>query len=63
MGTCENIQFVCPACTRSIEVTESVRDALVESGCVICGADVDDGAFDLEKTAQRASSPSACDPQ
>ncbi|ELY52380.1 DUF7560 family zinc ribbon protein [Natronococcus jeotgali] len=51
MGTCENLQFVCPACTRSIEVTESVRDALVESGCVICGTDVDDGAFALEKTA------------
>lgn len=53
MSARETLRFVCPACSRSIEVTESVRDALVESGCVICGADVDDSAFELEGATSR----------
>ncbi|MDG5760028.1 hypothetical protein QA600_11820 [Natronococcus sp. A-GB1] len=51
MSTRENARFVCPACTRSIAVTDAVRDALVESGCAVCGADVDLGAFDAAETA------------
>ncbi|AGB36799.1 DUF7560 family zinc ribbon protein [Natronococcus occultus] len=53
MSPPETVCFVCPACTRSIEVTESVREALIESGCVICGTDVDDDAFDQESATSR----------
>lgn len=51
MSTRENSRFVCPACTRSIDVSDSMRDALVENGCVVCGADVDPEAFDVAETA------------
>lgn len=32
--------FVCSACGESLEVNASMRDALIDRGCVICGADV-----------------------
>ncbi|WP_394741630.1 DUF7560 family zinc ribbon protein [Natronococcus roseus] len=51
MSTRENARFVCPACTRSIAVTDAVRDALVENGCAVCGAEVDLGAFGAAETA------------
>jgi predicted RNA-binding Zn-ribbon protein involved in translation (DUF1610 family) len=46
MNTCEDSVFVCPACARSITVTESMREALVKNGCVICGTNVPRNAFD-----------------
>lgn len=37
--------FVCPGCTEAIAVDESVRDELLERGCVICEATVTIAAF------------------
>jgi predicted RNA-binding Zn-ribbon protein involved in translation (DUF1610 family) len=37
--------FVCPECGESLEVNGSMRDALVENGCVICGAAVSQDSF------------------
>ena len=37
--------FTCPTCAQSIEVNGSMRAALIEHGCVICGADVTAEAF------------------
>lgn len=37
--------FVCPECDESMQVNASMRDALVENGCVICGAAVSRGSF------------------
>lgn len=39
--------FVCPECDEHIEVNASMQDALVEHGCVICGATVSETDFDL----------------
>lgn len=44
-GTEEEYAFVCPECGESLEVNGSMRDALLERGCVICGADVTASAF------------------
>jgi predicted nucleic acid-binding Zn ribbon protein len=32
--------FVCPECRRSFEVDDAMREALLEAGCVVCGAPV-----------------------
>ncbi len=37
--------FACPVCEESLEVNEAMKDALVERGCVICGAAVSGEAF------------------
>lgn len=37
--------FVCPACGESLEVNDSMKDALIERGCVICGTSVTAEAF------------------
>lgn len=37
--------FVCPVCEESMEVNASMRDALVENGCVVCGSPVSTDAF------------------
>jgi len=37
--------FVCPACGESLEVNASMRDALIDKGCVICGTAVTSEAF------------------
>ncbi len=41
----EEYTFVCPECTESLQVNGSMMDALVEKGCVICGAAVTAAAF------------------
>lgn len=33
----EDYTFVCSSCSESIEVNESMKAAIEESGCVICG--------------------------
>ena len=38
--------FVCPECAESMLVNDSMRDALIDYGCVICGSDVRQQAFD-----------------
>lgn len=37
--------FVCPKCDESLEVNDSMKDALIDSGCVICRAAVTSEAF------------------
>ncbi|MBP1954737.1 putative nucleic acid-binding Zn ribbon protein [Halarchaeum rubridurum] len=37
--------FVCPECGESLDVNASMRDALLDRGCVICGASVSPSAF------------------
>ncbi|WP_170864747.1 DUF7560 family zinc ribbon protein [Halogranum amylolyticum] len=37
--------FVCPECAESILVNESMRDALLDNGCVVCGSSVSRRAF------------------
>ena len=44
----EEYTFVCPACGESLEVNGSMREALVERGCVICGTAVTAEAFTEE---------------
>lgn len=34
--------FVCPECRHSFEVDDAMREALLEAGCVVCGAPVVD---------------------
>jgi hypothetical protein len=36
----EEFAFVCPECQESLEVNASMREVLIEKGCVICGAAV-----------------------
>jgi predicted RNA-binding Zn-ribbon protein involved in translation (DUF1610 family) len=37
--------FVCPECTEQIAVDESMRTALLDSGCVVCGSTIPATAF------------------
>jgi predicted RNA-binding Zn-ribbon protein involved in translation (DUF1610 family) len=45
MSASEDYTFVCPECGESMMVNDSMRQALVENGCVICGSSVSGGAF------------------
>lgn len=40
--------FVCPVCEESLQVNDSMKQALVEKGCVVCGSDLTPDAFTLE---------------
>ncbi len=44
--------FVCPACDESLEVNDSMKDALIERGCVICGTTVTAEAFTRDSAAE-----------
>jgi hypothetical protein len=37
--------FVCPECDEALVVNGSMRDALIDRGCVICGGGVSPDAF------------------
>ncbi|MFW5959418.1 MAG: DUF7560 family zinc ribbon protein [Natronomonas sp.] len=43
--------FVCPECDESLEVNDSMKEALVERGCVICGTSVTTEAFSPNPSA------------
>lgn len=45
--------FRCPSCEESLTVNRPMRAALVERGCVVCGADLTAAAF---------SAASECEP-
>jgi len=47
--------FVCPECGESLTVNGSMRDALLERGCVICGADVSSAAFTFDGELKESS--------
>ncbi|WP_192498473.1 DUF7560 family zinc ribbon protein [Halorussus halophilus] len=48
MSTTDNYTFACPACAESISVNASMRAALLDQGCVICGTRVSRDAFTSE---------------
>jgi hypothetical protein len=37
--------YTCSGCGESLQVDGSVRDVLLEAGCVVCGGDVTPAAF------------------
>ena len=45
MGVDRSFQFVCPACGESVTVDALVRDAILDAGCVVCGATVEPTDF------------------
>lgn len=45
MTATEDYTFVCPECGESLSVNDSMRNALIDNGCVICGSSVQDEAF------------------
>lgn len=51
MTTASDYTFVCPECGESLSVNASMRDALVEKGCVICGAAVPSAVFSSSAAA------------
>jgi transcription initiation factor IIE alpha subunit len=52
MNSTEDYTFRCPECDESLEVNDSMRDALLENGCVICSADVTGAAFTRASSSQ-----------
>ncbi|WP_312907411.1 DUF7560 family zinc ribbon protein [Natronosalvus caseinilyticus] len=46
MSASEDYRFVCPECAQAITVNASMRDALVENGCVVCGSTVSRADFE-----------------
>lgn len=54
MSSSERVEytFVCPECDESLEVNDSMKAALVEKGCVICGASVTAEAFTPEQSSE-----------
>ncbi|ESS11597.1 MAG: hypothetical protein A07HR60_01654 [uncultured archaeon A07HR60] len=54
MSEAADLEFECPSCRESLDVNDSMRDALIANGCVICGAAVTKTAFSVP-TAPSAS--------
>jgi DNA-directed RNA polymerase subunit RPC12/RpoP len=46
MGQQTEFQYVCAECGETIAVNAAMRDALIEHGCIICGAAVSETAFE-----------------
>lgn len=53
MSASEEFTFVCPDCGETMEVNRSMRDALIENGCVICSAEVSAAAFSSEESPEQ----------
>jgi predicted RNA-binding Zn-ribbon protein involved in translation (DUF1610 family) len=45
MSSSVDYNFVCPECAESITVNASMKEALLDHGCVICGTTVTKSAF------------------
>lgn len=45
MGEAEAYEFVCPDCHHEIEVDASMKETLLDSGCIVCGAVISESAF------------------
>lgn len=41
----DEYELACPACDERLTVNESMRAALLENGCVVCGSDLTAEAF------------------
>jgi predicted RNA-binding Zn-ribbon protein involved in translation (DUF1610 family) len=48
MGAGANLTFHCPDCGEAMTVNESMRDALLDHGCVVCGTALSSSAFSHE---------------
>ena len=46
MNGSADFHFECPNCAESIEVNGSMKTALVESGCIVCGVAISPAAFE-----------------
>lgn len=46
MNGSAEFHFECPNCAESIEVNEPMKTAIVESGCIVCGAAISQTAFE-----------------
>lgn len=44
--------FECPECDERLEVNDSMKDALVERGCVICESTVTTEAFEQNSISE-----------
>jgi predicted RNA-binding Zn-ribbon protein involved in translation (DUF1610 family) len=45
MSAGANLTFHCPDCGEAMTVNESMRDALLDHGCVVCGTTLSSSAF------------------
>lgn len=45
MGAVQGYRFSCPGCGETIFLDEGMRELLRESGCIVCGAAVDESDF------------------
>lgn len=45
MDSEDEFTFECPVCSESLEVNDPMKQALINNGCVICGAGVTSNAF------------------
>ena len=54
--------FVCPECRSEVPVTPPMRTALLDEGCVVCGAAVSADAFGTVATGRHESAPEARHP-
>lgn len=41
----DDLTFVCPGCGESLAVNDSMKEALIDNGCVICGTAISSVAF------------------
>jgi predicted RNA-binding Zn-ribbon protein involved in translation (DUF1610 family) len=45
----DEFEFGCPACGETLTVNDSMRVALIENGCVVCGTGLTADAFDSRR--------------
>lgn len=45
----QHLEFVCPACGQTIEVNESMRETILNTGCPVCTTAVSDDDFVVEE--------------
>jgi len=45
----DEFEFGCPACGETLTVNDSMRVALIENGCVVCGCGLTADAFDSRR--------------
>ncbi|MGB9933558.1 DUF7560 family zinc ribbon protein [Haloarcula amylolytica] len=47
----EEFTFVCPECEERLEINRTMKNTLIERGCVICGISVTEAAFTEDSAA------------
>ncbi|MFB6297857.1 MAG: hypothetical protein ABEH56_04990 [Salinirussus sp.] len=51
----EEYAFVCPECEERLNMNKTMKQTLIEEGCVICGTPVTEEAFTEDSTGRRRS--------